>query len=164
MQIVRRLAVAKTAMTAQQQKRVLVVDDDAGIRKLLCTVLRGRGLSVDEAGDGQEALDLIETQRYAVILLDLIMPVIDGFAVAEALKRVTPLPVVLVITGADHSRVESLDATAFHGIVRKPFDADELANVVAACAEIRSRAAMETMAMAMVAGGSLFALFGQFPL
>lgn len=163
MQIVRRSASNRTAMTAEQQKRVLVVDDDAGIRKLLCTVLRGRGLSVDEAEDGQRALDLIETQRYGVIVLDLIMPVIDGFAVARTLNALTPRPVVLVVTGAEHSVVESLDASAFHGIVRKPFDADDLADVVAACAEIRSRASMETMAMAMVAGGSLFALLRQFP-
>ena len=62
MQIVRRSALDRTAMTAEQQKRVLVVDDDGGVRRLFCTVLRDRGLSVDEAGDGKEALDLIETR------------------------------------------------------------------------------------------------------
>ena len=163
MQIVRALGIGKTAMTVEQQKRVLVVDDDAGIRKLLGTVLRGRGLSVDEAEDGKQALALIASQRYGVILLDLLMPVMDGFAVAEALNGLAPRPVVLVVTGAEHGQVESLDASAFHGIVRKPFDADELANVVAACAEIRGRALMDTMAMAMVAGGSLFAILNRFP-
>jgi CheY-like chemotaxis protein len=163
-QIVRRSALDETAMTAEQQKRVLVVDDDAGIRKLLCTVLRVRGLSVDEAEDGQQALDLIASQRYGVIVLDLFMPVLDGFAVADTLHGLTPRPVVLVITGSDHPRVGTLDPNAFHGIVRKPFDADELANVVAACAEIRSRNSMETMAMAMVAGGSLFALLQRLPM
>ena len=159
MQIVRRSALDdSTTMTAEQQKRVLVVDDDAGIRKLLCTVLHGRGLSVDEAEDGQAALDLIETQKYGVIVLDLVMPVIDGFVVVEKLANVMPRPVVLVISGADHGVVEQLDPAAVHGIVRKPFDPEELANVVAACAEIRSRMSLETMAMALVAGGALFAL------
>jgi len=163
MQIVRRLALGKTAMIAEQQKRILVVDDEAGIRKLLCTVLRGRGLSVDEAEDGKQALDLIGTHRYDVIVLDLLMPVLDGFAVAETLSGLTPHPVVLVVTGAEHGRIESLDAATFHGIVRKPFDAEELAKLVAECAEIRSRASRETMALAMVAGGSLFALLN-FPM
>jgi len=159
MQIVRRSALdGRTRMTAEQQKRVLVVDDDAGIRKLLCTVLSGRGLSVDEADDGQAALDLIETRQYAVVVLDLIMPVIDGFAVLEKLATVTPRPVVLVISGADRGVVEQLDPAAVHGIVRKPFDPEELANVVAACAEIRGRMSLETMALALVAGGSLFVL------
>ena len=80
MQIVRRSALDRTAMTAEQQKRVLVVDDDGGVRRLFCTVLRDRGLSVDEAGDGKEALDLIETRQYGVIVLDLVMPVTSAFA------------------------------------------------------------------------------------
>jgi CheY-like chemotaxis protein len=159
MQIVRRSALdGTTTMTAEQQKRVLVVDDDAGIRKLLRTVLSGRGLSVDEAEDGKAALDLIETRQYGVIVLDLVMPVVDGFVVAEKLTRVAPRPVVLVISGAEHGVVEQLDPAAVHGIVRKPFDAEELATVVAACAEIRGRMSLETMALALVAGGSLFAL------
>jgi CheY-like chemotaxis protein len=151
-------------MTSEQQRAVLVVDDDAGIRSLLGSVLRSRGLYVDEAEDGQQALELIASRRYGVILLDLVMPVLDGFVVAETLNQVTPRPVVLVVTGAEHERVASLDPATFHGIVRKPFDAEELANVVAACAEIRSRASMETMAMALVAGGSLFALLNPFSL
>ena len=145
-------------MTSEQHKRVLVVDDDDGIRKLLCTVLRERGLSVDTAEDGQTALELIESQQYGVIVLDLLLPVVDGFIVAEKLTSLSPRPVVLVISGAAHGVVERLDPATVHGIVRKPFDAEELANVVAACAEIRNRMSLEAMAMALVAGGSLFAL------
>jgi CheY-like chemotaxis protein len=147
MQIVRRSPLGSMAMAAEQQKRVLVVDDDAGVRRLFCTVLRDRGLSVDEAGDGQQALDLIETRQYGVIVLDLVMPVIDGFVVAEKLSLLKPPPVVLVVTGAEPSAVDWLDPLAIHGIVRKPFDAEELANVVAACAEIRSWTLMNRFAM-----------------
>jgi CheY-like chemotaxis protein len=158
MQILRTSARGRTAVTADLQKRVLVVDDDAGIRGLLCTVLRGRGLSVDDAQDGQEALDLIATRQYGVVVLDLLMPVIDGFVVVEKLALLAAPPVVLVITGADHGVVQMLDPRAVHGIVRKPFDAEELANVVAECAEIRGRMSLETMAMAMAATGPLLAL------
>ena len=65
-------------------------------------------------------------------------------------------PVVLVITGAEPRVVDALDARVIHGIIHKPFDAHELANLVEACAEIRSRSAFETMAItAMLAGGPL---------
>lgn len=151
-------------MTAEQQKRVLVVDDETGIRKLLCEVLRGRGLDVDEAGDGKEALDLIAARQYGVIVLDLVMPVIDGFVVAEKLSLLKPRPVVLVVTDSEPSLVDWLDPLAVHGIVRKPYEAEELANVVAACAEIRFRMSLETMALAIAAGGSLIALLERFSL
>ncbi len=148
-------------MTAEQQRRVLVVDDDATIRELLCTVLRDRGLSVDEAGDGKEALDRIDSRPYGVIVIDLLMPLLDGFTVIEALKALTPRPVVLVVTAAERSAIDGLDPAIVHGIIRKPFDHEEVANVVAACAEIRARMPLETMALAMAAGGSLWALLNR---
>jgi CheY-like chemotaxis protein len=151
-------------MTSEQQRRVLVVDDDAGVRGLLCAVLRGRGLVVDDASDGKEALDLIETRAYGVVLLDLLMPVMNGFDVLGRLERMTPRPVVIVVTGADRSAIESLDAGAIHGVIRKPFDPEELGSVVASCAEIRSRMSLEAMAMALVAGGPILALLNRLPL
>jgi len=83
-------------MTTTASKRVLIVDDDAVIRELLCAILRQRDLVVDEAADGQEALELLKENIYSVVLLDLLMPNVDGFGVLEGL---TSSPVVLVITG-----------------------------------------------------------------
>ncbi|SRR5712691_12428118 len=141
-------------MTATS-KRVLVVDDDAGLRELLVTMLRRRDLTVDQAADGREALELLKENTYSVVLLDLLMPNVDGFAVVDGLPSA---PVVLVITGADRALVKRLDPKKIHGVIRKPFDPDELANLVVACAEIRSRSAFETMAIsAMIAGGPLLA-------
>jgi hypothetical protein len=66
---------------------------------------------------------------------------------------------VLVISGADRRVLDQLDSQKIHGIVRKPFDPDEVAAVVAACAEIRGRSAFETMALAtMMTGAPLMAL------
>jgi CheY-like chemotaxis protein len=141
-------------------KRVLIVDDDASIRELLGSILRGRDLMVDEAADGREALDLLKENTYSVVLLDLLMPNVDGFGVIDGL---TSAPVVLVITGADRALVKRLDAKKIHGVVRKPFDPDDLADLVVACAEIRSRSAFETMAIsAMIAGGPLLAWLNRF--
>jgi CheY-like chemotaxis protein len=139
-------------------KRVLLVDDDATIRSLLAPVLRSRDLIVDEAVDGREALDLLKENSYAVILLDLLMPNVDGFGVLDKLDSAVSTPVVLVITGADRNLLHELDPQKIHGVVNKPFDAEELATLVVACAEIKSRGAFETMAIsAMIAGGPFLA-------
>jgi CheY-like chemotaxis protein len=144
-------------------KRVLVVDDDASIRELLTSVLGRRDLIVDEAADGAEALDLLRQNTYSVVLLDLLMPNVDGFGVLDEIGSAISTPVVLVITGADRAMVKELDPQRIHGVVRKPFDAEDLANLVVACAEIKSRGAFETMAIsAMIAGGPLLAWLNRF--
>jgi len=143
---------------AAPTKRVLVVDDDATIRELLGSVLKNRDLVIDLASDGQEALDLLKRHSYSVILLDLLMPHVDGFGVLAGLDTAVSVPVVLVITGADRSLLRQLDPRKIHGVVNKPFDAEDLADLVMACAEIKSRSAFETMAIsAMIAGGPFLA-------
>jgi sigma-B regulation protein RsbU (phosphoserine phosphatase) len=152
-------------MNTEQQKRVLVVDDDPVIRRLLVTTLRRHSLTVDEASDGLAALALIKEHQYSVILLDLLMPVLDGYGVLDALDgpSMASPPVVLVITGVDRSAVDHLDPQRIHGIVRKPFDPEELASVVVACAEIRGRNTFGTMAIAtVIAGSPLLALLNRF--
>jgi DNA-binding response OmpR family regulator len=149
-------------MTAQQ-KRVLVVDDDESIRELLGSILGRHDLVVDVASDGRKALDLLKENAYSVVLLDLLMPDVDGFAVLKELPSAISTPIVLVITGADRSAIERLDPQRIHGVVRKPFDAEELAALVVTCAEIRSRGAFETMAIsAMIAGGPFLAWLNRF--
>ena len=136
-------------MASEHYRRVLIVDDDADIRNLLHTALRLKSLSVDTAIDGQQALDLLRQHSYGVVLLDLFMPVIDGFAVLDAIEKDTNPPVVLVITGADRGTIEKLDARRIHGVVKKPFDIEELSGVVAACADVRGMRGLETMAIAI---------------
>jgi CheY-like chemotaxis protein len=144
-------------------KRVLVVDDDAPIRELLTSVLGRRDLIVDQAADGAEALDLLRQNTYSVVLLDLLMPNVDGFGVLDEIGSAISTPVVLVITGAERALVKELDPQRIHGVVRKPFDAEDLANLVTACAEIKSRGAFEAMAIsAMIAGGPLLAWLNRF--
>jgi CheY-like chemotaxis protein len=144
-------------MKSDPQKRVLVVDDDATVRELLSSVLERESLTVDLAADGQEALALLSENTYSVVLLDLLMPKVDGFTVLDRLAGGgKPLPVVLVVTGADRGALAQLDAQRIHGIVRKPFDSEELASLVVACAEIRSRLNLGTMAIATMIAGSPF--------
>jgi CheY-like chemotaxis protein len=147
-------------MTSEQHRRVLVVDDDSTVRGILVTALRQRNLIVDQAENGRDAIELIREHTYAVVLLDLLMPVADGFEFLTTLHGDGALvpPVVLVVTGADRATIEQLDSKLIHGVVKKPFDPQEVAAVVAACADLRGRGAFETMALAtMLSGAPLFA-------
>lgn len=144
-------------MSVEQQKRILVVDDDPDVREVLGAALRQKPLVVDHARDGEEALGLLSEREYAVVILDLFMPRVDGITVLERLEQVVANPpVVLVLTAADQHITQRLDPRRIHGVVRKPFDPIEIAGVVAACAEIRTRSAFEKMAIAAFVAGSPF--------
>ena len=161
----RRLLEYGGRMTVDPHKHVLVVDDDQGVRDMLSAVLRMKGLVVDVASDGSEALDLIALNTYSVVLLDLLMPNVDGFGVLSRLHASgsSNAPVVLVVTGAERPAIAQLDVQHIHGIVKKPFDPEELANIVTACADIRGRNALGTMAIAAVMAGSpLLALLNRW--
>lgn len=141
-------------MTSEQHRRVLIVDDDPDVRSILATALRQKALHVEQASDGREAIALLHENSYAVVLLDLMMPYVDGLGVLDAIHTDIPNPpVVLVVTGASRQLIEQVDTQRIHGVVRKPFDPLEVAAIVAACADVRGRGAFETMAMATMVGG-----------
>jgi len=153
-------------MVTETNQRVLVVDDDIDVRNILTSVLERRGLSVHSAGDGREALDLLAENAYAVIVLDLLLPRVDGFDVLRQLQKgelMQPPPVVLVLTGAPNEVVERLDPQRIHGLVRKPFDPEDLASLIVACADVKRRGTFPTMAIAtLVSGAQLFAWLNRF--
>ena len=113
--------------------RVLVVDDDPAIRLICTTWLTLDGYEVLEAANGQDALDLAFTTRPAVVLLDLSIPVLDGFGVAAALRadeRTRALPVV-VITGETGPRItRRVFEMGAAGFFTKPFDPGAVAAFV----------------------------------
>ena len=77
--------------------RILVVDDEANLRKVLAAMLRREGYEVDTAEDGAEAMQMLDEERYAAVLTDLRMPQVDGMAVLRRVMARTPeTPVVLL--------------------------------------------------------------------
>ena len=114
------------------EKRVLVVDDDDAIRALLCTILRRRGFAVDSARNGAEALDRCAHCRYAIILLDLMMPQLSGYEVLEEFERRgrSDRPLILVLTAGAEPRNLSADLVA--GTIRKPFDVEMIVDTISA--------------------------------
>ena len=115
------------------EKRILVVDDDDAIRTLLLTILRRRGLSVDTARHGAEALERLETCRYSVMLLDLMMPRVSGWQVLEEIAKYDPKlrPIVVVLTAGTEPR--DVDPNLVAGSIRKPFDVELLLDMIAGC-------------------------------
>ena len=112
------------------EKRVLVVDDDDAIRALLCTILRRRGIPVDSARNGAEALARCEHCRYAIVLLDLMMPHLNGYQVLEVFsgRRREDRPLILVLTAGTEPRHLSADLVA--GTIRKPFDVEMIVDTI----------------------------------
>ena len=115
------------------EKRILVVDDDDAIRMLVSTVLRRRGLRVDSARHGAEAVDIIARCRHSLIVLDLMMPLMSGYDVLDylATRPIKSRPLVLVLTAGIQSR--NFDPALVVGTIQKPFDIELLIDTVAAC-------------------------------
>ena len=121
-------------LTNKEIKRVLIVDDDAPIRKLLTVVLHRRGIASDCAVDGVEGWAKLERCHYALILLDLMMPRMSGYEVLEKLSALPAglrPPVVVLTAGAKPTLRPDLVLT----LIRKPFDLDVVADVVLAALE-----------------------------
>ncbi|MGI8905985.1 MAG: response regulator transcription factor [Candidatus Sumerlaeaceae bacterium] len=107
--------------------RLLLVEDSRILRESLCEGLRRLGHAVDSAGDGEEGLWLAECNGYDVIILDLMLPKLDGLSVLRRLRRQGKTDHVLILTAKDAvpDRVAGLDAGA-DDYLPKPFEFDEL--------------------------------------
>ena len=106
--------------------RVLVVDDDWMVRKLVERVAREVFDRVQTAEDGAQALELMETQHYDVVITDLKMPGIGGLEVIRAARSREPATVLIVITGFAETADESAIRVCGAELLRKPFGAAEL--------------------------------------
>jgi len=108
---------------------VLVVDDDTSILDTVSAILSGEGYDVVSAASGQEALEAVARKRPVVILLDMRMPVMDGWAVARALRR-QGISVPIVVMTAAESAKRWADEVGAEGYLAKPFGLDELLTTV----------------------------------
>ncbi|HXG57996.1 MAG TPA: response regulator [Thermoanaerobaculia bacterium] len=113
--------------------QILIVDDNAAVRSLLTLLVRRAGFEVDTAEDGVEALEKLRDGTYWIVLLDLMMPRMNGYEVVEQLRRIEDRPAVIAITAAIPSAPD-LDPAVVHAVVRKPFDIELLGAVIVDCA------------------------------
>ena len=107
-------------------KRVLIVDDEPRYLRLLDANLRTEGYEVVTASDGQQALDVFSAQPVDLILLDIMMPRMDGFATCQRIREFSSVPIIILTAkGEEQDRVRGLDLGADDYLV-KPFSATEL--------------------------------------
>jgi two-component system, OmpR family, KDP operon response regulator KdpE len=107
--------------------RILIVDDDASVRRALHITLQTLGFATSEAASGEEALILVRTASYDVVLLDINLPGLDGLETCRQLRRLLPRIAILVLTVRDREddKVQALEAGA-DDYVTKPFHFREL--------------------------------------
>lgn len=109
---------------------VLVVDDDPDMVDVIGVILAAEGYEYKTASNGLEALDAIDGARPAVVLLDMLMPVMNGWQCAEELHhRYGHTVPIIVVTAAEHAdaRAREIDAD---GVLAKPFEIEDLLRIV----------------------------------
>lgn len=107
-------------------KRVLIVDDEPRYLRLLEANLRTEGYEVVTAQDGQQAVDVFSGQPIDLILLDIMMPRLDGFGATQRIREFSSVPIIILTAkGEEQDRVRGLDLGADDYLV-KPFSATEL--------------------------------------
>jgi two-component system KDP operon response regulator KdpE len=113
-------------VTASEKARVLVVDDEPQITRVLRTVLTSQGYQVQTAAEGESALTSFSEWRPELVITDLYMPHMDGLELCRRIRAMSSVPIiVLSVKGEERTKVEALDSGA-DDYVTKPFGMDEL--------------------------------------
>jgi DNA-binding response OmpR family regulator len=123
----------KLARFLTGKKKILIVDDDKAVAETLCTRLRREGFEVIQASNGEDGILKARTELPELIILDVIMPKLDGWATCKVLKqggetRRIPVLVMSAVQHMEHSE-KAFEAGA-NGFLNKPYTTDELMNKV----------------------------------
>jgi DNA-binding response OmpR family regulator len=129
-------------MTAQSGRyRALIVEDDPAIRRLVEKLLSRRNVEIDVAHDGREAVEKLGRHQYSVLILDLMVPELNGFEVIAFLKRENVRVPVAVVSAVSQQALTQLDLDVVKLVISKPFDVDEFTTaVLGLCAEAEGHA------------------------
>nr|WP_198528167.1 MULTISPECIES: response regulator transcription factor [Mesobacillus] len=107
-------------------EKILVVDDEFEMRQLIGLYLRQENYQVENAENGQEALEKVKRDDYDLIVLDIMMPLLDGWQTVEHIRKISDVPVIMLTAkGSVKDKVTGLSTGADDYVV-KPFDAEEL--------------------------------------
>lgn len=117
----------------EHKKKILVVDDDDAIRTMVERVLKREQYDVESARDGFEAIEKLTRNDYTTILLDLMMPRVDGHGVLRYLEARPAPPPVIVMTANMQGATETVAARPVFRVLSKPFDIRQLVSHVNEC-------------------------------
>ena len=115
-------------------QRVLVVDDEPGMRETLVDILEGVGYDVQAAGDGESALDALQRDDVDIVVMDVQMPKRDGVSVLQQIDSPPPTVIMMTAYALEERLRAAVDGNAF-AILHKPFPVRQLLTVVAAASE-----------------------------
>ena len=134
------------------QGKVLLVDDDASIRRALHTTLSALGFVIEEASAGEQAISFVRSERYDAVLLDINMPGMGGIEACRTLRRLAAgLPILmLTVRDSEDDKIDALDAGA-DDFITKPFHVGELTARLRSAVR-RSRVAQGESEMAITIG------------
>ena len=114
-------------------ERILIADADPGLRQQVSDRLLASGVAVDCVGDGRSAIDTLRSQQYAVVLLDVSLPIVAAERVLEFIRDAAngSRPIVFVL--GEPSAARSLDVELVQIVIRKPCDLNHIADLVQSC-------------------------------
>jgi DNA-binding response OmpR family regulator len=120
--------------------RVLIVEDDHAIVELLLAVFRRVGIDADVAADGLSALRKLRSETYSALLLDIMLPEVNGFEVVREMASFAPslLQRTIIMTAASQSTLRDFDRSQVFALIRKPFDLEELLATITRCTAVNT--------------------------
>lgn len=114
----------------------LIVEDDPAIRRLVEKLLLRQGIDIDTAADGRTAMEKLRRRAYSVLILDLMVPEVNGFELIDFLKKEQLRTPVAVVSAVSQQSLSNLDLDIVKLVISKPFDVDEFVKaVLILCAE-----------------------------
>ncbi|HXA20426.1 MAG TPA: response regulator [Thermoanaerobaculia bacterium] len=120
------------------QPRALIIDDDDPIRTMLSMIVRHQGISVDTARDGGEAIESLDRDGYNLVVLDLMMPRVDGYAVLAHMRAHQPelLPCTILATAVPERELQQDAQDDVYMVHTKPFDMQRFIADIRHCAHL----------------------------
>ena len=115
-------------MSSGNNCTALIVEDEADVGRLLETILRKHCRSVDVAIDGEQAMAMLRDRSYDIVVLDLMLPKVNGLAVAEAIEALEKRPKVIVLSAISRYFAERFPSDTV--VLQKPFEIDRLEEVL----------------------------------
>jgi len=112
---------------------ILTVDDTASMRQMVSYTLTDAGYEVEQAADGQEALDICQKKKFDLVIADINMPVMDGITLVKKLREISDYkftPILMLTTESQDDKRQEGKAAGATGWIVKPFNPDQLTNVV----------------------------------
>ncbi len=120
-----------TSTETTKNPRILVAEDNPSVREFVVRSLTGAGYHVTAVADGQQALDVLVHESFSVLVTDIVMPNVDGIALALKAVRLFPDLRIVMISGyaQERMRAHNLDALV-HRVIAKPFSMEEICEAV----------------------------------